>query len=229
MSYEIIRSINIKKDGTISVTGASNNVRPLYYSTWTYSNIPQEERMFSMFTAIVSGTYHLQPSVSKRIRYAMLKTNEYIGKNALDTYEIYCDCPKYKYEKLAKEMGLNDFTFERHNYTEEYRKVEESIRDYYFANYSKEEQEKLNYESEHKAYDEIFNVFMNAYNNYVDDKKKWVISMSGRYLLKLNEKTYRTTLNPNNALVLDSVRANEIIGIVKAHCDINAKLVEIED
>lgn len=227
MSYEIVRSINIKKDGNIYITGASNNVRPLYYSTWNYSNIPQKERMFSMFTAIVSGTYHLQPSVSKRIRYAMLKTNEYIGKNELNTYEMFCDCPRYKYEKLAKEMGI-EFKFERHNYSKEYTQKEETIRDYYFANYSKEEQEKLNYESEHKAYDEIFNVFMDAYNNYVDDKTKWIIYMSGRYLVKLNKATYKTTFNKEKALVLDRIRANELICDVIAFCDKNARLEQIE-
>ena len=228
MSYEIVRSISIKKDGNIYITGASNNVRPLYYSTWNYSSIPQEERMFSLFTGIISGTYHLQPSVSKRIRYAMLKTNEYIGKNALNTYEMYCNCPKYKYEKLAKEMGIK-FTFERHNYSTEYTSTEEAIRTYYYANYSEEERNKLDYESEHKAYDEIFNVFMDAYNNYVDDKKKWVIKMQyDSYLKKLNTRTYTRTCSKDNALILDTIRANEMLPDVIVSCYDGATLEEYE-
>lgn len=226
MSYEIVRSISIKKDGNIYITGACNNVRPLYYSTWNYSNVRPSERLFSMFTAIMDGNYHLQPSVSKKIRYAIMKTNEYIVEHALSTYDIFCDTPKYKYEKLAKEMGI-EFTFKRHDYSKEYDEVCEKIRHYFYDNYSKEEQDDLSYESEHKAYDEIYEVFLDAYNNYKDDKKKWVIQLSGgTYLTKLNEKTYRHSYSLDRALVLDSIRVQEMICQVKFSCDSNAKIIE---
>lgn len=229
MSYEIVRSISIKKDGNIYITGACNNVRPLYYSTWNYSNVRPSERLFSMFTAIMDGGYHLQPSVSKRIRYAIMRTNEYIGEHALSTYDMYCDTPKYKYEKLAKEMGI-EFTFKRHDYSKEYDEVCEKIRHYFYDNYSKEEQDDLNYESEHKAYDEIYEVFLESYNNYKDDKKKWVIFLKskGAYLTKLNYATYKYTFNINSALVLDTVRANEMLPSVITGVDEQATLQEIE-
>ena len=226
MSYEIVRSINIKKDGNIYITGACNNVRPLYYSTWNYSNVKPSERLFSLFTGIIVGNYHLQPSVSKRIRYAMLKVNEYCGKNEIDTYEIYCNSQKYKYEKVAKEMGI-EFEFKTHDYSEEYRKVSMQIFDYIHEHYTEEEQEDLMFESEHKVYDEIYNIFLDAYNNYKDDKKKWVIQLGGgTYLTKLNEKTYRHSYSLDKALVLDSIRVQEMICQVKFSCDNNAKIIE---
>lgn len=74
MSYEIVRTITIdKKNETISVTSACNNIRPLYFEKWT----PQfkqdktfKEKLYSIWEYIMWGEFKLTSSVSKRIKTA---------------------------------------------------------------------------------------------------------------------------------------------------------------
>lgn len=113
MSYEKVKSLTIDYDNLkITLTSASSNVYPIiYYKNTFQPNIDtsdglSEEDAFirTILRYIVGGVYDLQRSVSKRLRYAILRTTQKYSNHqlweVLDT--LYSDIN-------LKQDVINDF------------------------------------------------------------------------------------------------------------------------
>lgn len=181
MSYEIIRGIKIKKDGSITITGASNNVRPLYYSTWNFNGIPEKNRLFVLFKAIIAGDYHLQTSCPARIRWAMMQVRKYAKEHNIDTSEIYCNQSKKMYDDFAKLIDF-DFVYDGNYYNKEnfdkdtYQKKFKKLAELIAEKYTEEEIDEMYMESSKFIYKDLYDVFLKEYDNCPSSKDTYVIS-----------------------------------------------------
>lgn len=82
MSYEKVQSLSIKKDGTLSVRCASNNVTPVQYETLTLplGDESMTERLRQVFNNLAEGNWQMNPSNKSIIYYHFLKALEDIEK-----------------------------------------------------------------------------------------------------------------------------------------------------
>lgn len=228
MSYEIVKSINIRKDG-ISITSACNNVRPLHFSKWEFkASTDQKENFFQLFLDIMNGNLHLQKSASKRLRYAMHEVNKWLIAYQVNSYDTYCNQYRYMYETVAKRFN-KDFEFRIHDYSTEYSNKQNEIYDLFKANYTEEEQEQLRSESQHKVYDTIYEIFLKYYEEYKEDNQKYVISLGyGRYLKKMNTCTYRYCYDIESAKQYSKLDAEVELEGVRSGINEDAVIVRLE-
>lgn len=82
MSYEKVQSLSIKKDGTLSVRCASNNVTPVQYETVTLQlgDESMTERLRNVFHNLAEGYWQMNPSNKSIIYYHFLKALEDVEK-----------------------------------------------------------------------------------------------------------------------------------------------------
>lgn len=92
MSYEKVRSMSIDFNNlTMAITCASSNVTPMTYNKYIINevlekikdvkNLNDEEKfLMPIIEDVANGIFKLQKSVSTRLRYAFVKTTEYIKK-----------------------------------------------------------------------------------------------------------------------------------------------------
>ncbi len=82
MSYEKVKSIRVKKDGSISVTAASNNVFPITYETCEFKGT-----MAELLEQINSGNLRLNNNKSNYKYMKVASAIDYIVRQLLDTTE----------------------------------------------------------------------------------------------------------------------------------------------
>ncbi len=135
MSYEKVKSITPKiGEGKVEVMSACNNVRPLIYSKWSFTTKNGDE-LFETFIGILDGEFHIQKSVSKKIRFAMLMVYKYLEKHKLDSYEIYKKAHDYEVpEGATKEEKEELYCQAKHNAYDELFKVFEKYYESYKDN-----------------------------------------------------------------------------------------------
>ena len=63
MSYEIVKSIGIKK-GNVYITSATNNIRPLWFARWQFKANSVEEAIEKVLMSIFYGEMRLYNSKS---------------------------------------------------------------------------------------------------------------------------------------------------------------------
>lgn len=113
MGYTIARNISIKKDGRITVTGASSNVYPKTFETFeVFSKIDSaEERLELIFEELLGGMIQFQSSSRSKVHYAFLKSLDYLNEKyqsvASDLWHSRYTEGKYdkdKIEEIKKEI-----------------------------------------------------------------------------------------------------------------------------
>lgn len=98
MSYEIVRSLSLDLDNMkAKINCASNNIKPLLFDKYEidrkgqYKEIngvtEQEQFALDFIKYVLSGEFKLRQSVSKRLRYAFLKT-ELKERELFDKHDI---------------------------------------------------------------------------------------------------------------------------------------------
>jgi len=210
MSYEIARSLSIKKNGDIVVTCTSNNVRPYDWHTLTAYNL-NRDGLFNLFLDLIQGNLKLQSTCSKKVRYAFMKVRDFVKENNIDTYKLYQTPTKIIYEKLAKEAGI-EYTYlfdddPNHDYNKQhemYLKLKEKFGDERFsAEYP---------DAVEQAYAETYAIFLEGFNNYKPDKNKYVIRLTqGSWLYSLSKLHYRWVYQKEKAKTYDLMSAKEVL------------------
>lgn len=120
MSYELVRSLSIDIDNfKLKISCASNNISPMKYEKFERTGVLKEWKnvegltetekfLFPLITDVYGGMLKLQKSVSKKIRYAMLKT-------------------KYTIDQLDKENQTSIFDYSYNgnaaNYTDNIKEI----------------------------------------------------------------------------------------------------------
>lgn len=81
MSYTIAKSVSIKKDGRITINGASNNVYPKTFETFeVFSRIDSlEDRVFTLFECLLGGEIQIQSSSKSKVHYAFMQSLNYLN------------------------------------------------------------------------------------------------------------------------------------------------------
>ncbi len=116
MSYYRVRTVRLKKNGTISITAADNNVRPLEYFTTEYKG-SLAEFLYSVF----EGNFQIAPNKGNELFTRVLREIERLGKlfdeAGLDfstqfTYKLTDreDAIREACEMYAERMKTNDWS-----------------------------------------------------------------------------------------------------------------------
>lgn len=97
MGYTIAKNISIKKDGRITVTGASSNIYPKTFETFeAFSQIDSaEERLELIFEELLGGMIQFQSSSRSKVHYAFLKSLDYLNE---------------KYQSVASDLWHSRYT-----------------------------------------------------------------------------------------------------------------------
>ena len=105
MSYEKVKRITIK-DGQVRVCSACNNLRPLTFSTWTYSSGDKtfDEVIKNLATDILDG--NLQLYNSKQNERWLNATS--LRGNLWDKYNEYLSASEYVYNDVTKHFEYFD-------------------------------------------------------------------------------------------------------------------------
>lgn len=85
MSYEKVKNMSIKKDGTITATLASNNLRPIRYETVELfmdkkKDFTLDEKLRVIFNNLFGRELQFNHSSTSKVFYAYLKALEYFRK-----------------------------------------------------------------------------------------------------------------------------------------------------
>lgn len=106
MSYEIVKSVSIKK-GKITINSASNNVYPHAYEKWEYCKGDDiVTANFKMFLDVLDGNLQFRQLNSSTLKYAhaQMRVRRWMQKNALSEYHDFYD--KRKYLTFEEQMDL---------------------------------------------------------------------------------------------------------------------------
>lgn len=133
MSYELCKKINLdRKNNKIKVTCASNNIRPISYSTYEiFEDIKDfDEKLLNLFMSLQSGCVQISTinDNTEDFEYAMWKVREYLRENNIDSYEdLYIKRKDEYVNRLYNFVGFERSTLksEIDRGYEDYKKYEE--------------------------------------------------------------------------------------------------------
>lgn len=79
MGYDKVQSLSLKKDGTLTVRSAPNNISPVRYNSHTITLMDDEsvmDRLQYVFGHLASGDWQMNPSNKSLVYYYFLKAIE---------------------------------------------------------------------------------------------------------------------------------------------------------
>ena len=179
MSYELCKRINLdRKNNKIKVTCASNNIRPISYSTYEiFEDIEDfDEKLLNLFMSLQSGDIQISTinDNTEDFEYAMWKVREYLRKNNINSYEdLYIKRKDEYINRLYNFVGFERSTLESEidRGYEDYKKYEEWKKTK-TKDYIKEIEHKFDREVSYEVYGKCFEVFKKALNeSFVGDYK----------------------------------------------------------
>ena len=183
MSYELCKRINLdRKNNKIKITCASNNIRPISYSTYEiFEDIKDfDEKLLNLFMSLQSGDIQISTinDNTENFEYAMWKVREYLRENNIDSYEdLYIKRKNEYINRLYNFVGFERSTLESETDRgyEDYKKYEE-WKKLKTKEYIKEIEHKFDREVSYEVYGKCFEVFKEALNE----------SFVGEYKILLN-------------------------------------------
>ena len=147
MSYEKVQNITIKKDWTISVTSASSNVYPIYYTRNEIEGT--EENLQLLLGDLMSGSLKFNFSSKSKVRLAFNRTIKYMKEkyNNLSTWDYYLintseeafynrDWVKKDIEAINEKLG-KEITYE------DAQEIKKDIFNYFIEQVEKTKKEKI--------------------------------------------------------------------------------------
>lgn len=199
MSYTKIKNITIKKDGTIKITGASNNLRPITYETFTFNGTKKD-----LLLSLLSGDGQLNDSVYN-FKYAMYKLRE------LDNYnELIKDIDAWRWDWNNEKKHFYTGTSYRENKETKLDKVTD---DYILIHESKKDNEviyskymlKTQYNELKQKYEIALDKLSNEFYKYIDEKIPGQYTLySEKYGYITHKKGYFTySINENTKAIGD--------------------------
>ena len=161
MSYDICRAIT-KKGDKLQVSIASSNVFPKHWEKCEVKGKNIDEKLFWLFTDIMSGGIHLNNSVYN-YSYAYYKALEYLKEDSIDSYDdLYTKKYNYYNEKMRELVGID--------LTSDYWKNEELYNKYKkFEEENKDLIDEIRFESYYKVYGKVFEIFKKALEEKEDN------------------------------------------------------------
>lgn len=193
MSYTKIKKISIKKNGDITITGASNNVRPLNYSTFTFNGDKKD-----LLLTLLSGDGQLNDSVYN-FRYAMYRLRE------LENYsDLIKDIDAWKWDWNDEKKYFYTGKSYRPNYETELDNVTD---DYILIHETKIDNEvvyslymlKTQYNELKQKYEMALDKLSKEFYEFLDEKKEGQYTLySEKYGYITHKKNYFTySVNKN--------------------------------
>lgn len=175
MSYELCKRIVLnEKENKIMLTTASNNVRPITYSTFefcgsdSYKNYTFRDKLLCLFTSMEDGSLQISTinENTEKFEYAMIKVNEYLKTNNINSYtDLYekrglvAEQKRFTYANL--EMSTKEDYWERSR--ENYKIYSEWLK-----TQDKEQirlvEDRIYLQSLWDVYADTFKIFLNALN-----------------------------------------------------------------
>lgn len=198
MSYELCKRIVLnEKKNKIKITCASNNVRPITYSTCglcegeRYKNYTFKDKLLCLFTSMQDGNIQISTinENTEKFEYAMVKVSEYLKENNINSYtDLYekrglvAEQKRFAYANLK--MSTKEDYWER---SRENCEIYSAWRKSQDKNEVEIVENRIYLQSLWDVYADSFKVFLNALNeNFEGDYKViaygcYNISKLGKY------------------------------------------------
>lgn len=201
MSYTKIKNISIKKNGDITITGASNNVRPLTYETFTFNGNKKD-----LLLSLLSGDGQLNDSVYN-FNYAMYRLRE------LENYEeLKNDIDNFKWDW----NDIKRYYYVGETWKKNETKLDKVTNDYillYEYNNYKQYMEKAQYNELKEKYEIALDKLSQNFYEFLDEKKE------GQYTLYSDRYGYVSHKKRNYFTYSVNKNAGKFGDYKKIYCD----------
>ena len=183
MSYELCKRINLdRKNNKIKVTCASNNLRPLIYSTYeVFEDVKDfDEKLINLFVCMENGGIQISTinDNTEDFAYAMWKVREYFRENNIDRYEeLYIKSKNEYTDRLYNLVGIKRSNLEdKTDRDYEDWKTYKDWKEKQDKNYVLDLERKVNTEINYEIYGESFEIFKKALNEKIVGEYKVLLN-----------------------------------------------------
>lgn len=110
MSYTILKSVSINKDGVVKFSGYTNNVSPRIVESWEWIGAGNyEDNLLSVFDMLVGREIQPMASCNSKIVYAFYQSLDVLSQHNLHLMDLWGEREEVRQEMFeAFKEALND-------------------------------------------------------------------------------------------------------------------------